>query len=128
MENNNQLENVNNSVNSFPENGVTEHQKMFAAPFSTQGRIRRKEYIISFLGVSVGSGIVEGLLQSLGNFFIVNLAVVVIFLAFLFIQGIKRCHDRNNPGWWIIIPFYGLFLLFAAGDKGSNQYGPDPKR
>jgi uncharacterized membrane protein YhaH (DUF805 family) len=42
-------------------------------------------------------------------------------------QGAKRCHDRGNSGIWQIIPFYGLWMLFADGDLGRNEYGANPK-
>ena len=46
---------------------------------------------------------------------------------FLFAQGAKRCHDRNGSGWWQIVPFYGLWMIFADGTEGPNEYGPNPK-
>ena len=46
---------------------------------------------------------------------------------------IRRHHDGNRSGWWIligIIPLIGpLVLLYwysIKGDYGSNIYGPDP--
>lgn len=57
--------------------------------------------------------------------------VLYIFLIpvywFIWAQGAKRCHDRNNTGWFQIIPFYGFWMLFADGDYGENDYGPNPK-
>lgn len=48
-------------------------------------------------------------------------------LWFLWAQGAKRCHDRGNSGWYQIIPFYGLWMLFADGEECENEYGVDPK-
>ncbi len=55
---------------------------------------------------------------------------------------IKRLHDLEKPGTWVLIgilggmiPFLGgfislgffLWLVFADGTPGHNQFGPDPK-
>ena len=48
-------------------------------------------------------------------------------LWFIFAQGAKRCHDRGNSGWYQLIPFYGLWMLFGDGDAHENDYGTDPK-
>ncbi len=43
----------------------------------------------------------------------------------LLAQGSKRCHDMGISGWWQIIPFYFVTMLFLGGDKKANEYG-DP--
>jgi uncharacterized membrane protein YhaH (DUF805 family) len=102
---------------------------MFKDPFSFKGRIRRKEYVLTMLilyigslilGFAIGDGI-EGIYLWL--FLILLAAFVWIQLA----QNTKRCHDVNTSGWFQLIPFYTLYLLFAEGDKFKNQYGPSPK-
>ena len=48
--------------------------------------------------------------------------------------GVKRWHDRNKSGWWmliILVPVIGsLWYLiecgFLKGTTGPNTYGPDP--
>jgi uncharacterized membrane protein YhaH (DUF805 family) len=42
-------------------------------------------------------------------------------------QGAKRCHDRGNSGWYLLIPFYVFWMLFADSDIGANEYGLNPK-
>lgn len=46
---------------------------------------------------------------------------------FLWAQGAKRCHDRGNSGWYQIIPFYFLIMLFGGSADGINNYGTNPK-
>lgn len=98
-------------------------EKMFSAPFSIVGRIRRTEYglslIIECLYVFIAARIA-------GNP-ILYFILLIPFFWFCLAQGAKRCHDRNNSGWYQFIPFYGLWMLFADGDVGENDYGPDPK-
>ena len=47
--------------------------------------------------------------------------------------NIRRFHDFNKSGWWILIfmvPFVNLYfsikLLCIRGDVGANNYGADP--
>ncbi len=48
--------------------------------------------------------------------------------------SIKRWHDRDKSGWWVLIGLVpvigGIWALvetgFLAGTSGANQYGPDP--
>lgn len=53
--------------------------------------------------------------------------VYIPLIWFLIAQGAKRSHDRGNSGWYQIIPFYILWLLFADSESGGNEYGLNPK-
>jgi len=35
-------------------------------------------------------------------------------------------HDVGKSGWFQLIPIYNIILFVTEGDKGDNQYGPDP--
>lgn len=103
---------------------------MFKRPFSFHGRIRRLEYglsVLFFYLYAIVAGFVLGLITN-GDF---SEATVYVCLIpgywFLWAQGAKRCHDRNNTGWYQIIPFYVIWMLFADGDEGENDYGDNPK-
>ena len=102
---------------------IIEPVKMFAAPFSFDGRIRRTEYGLSFIIYIVLYAIVIGLVKASGVFLIAYIPL----LWFLWAQGAKRCHDRGNSGWYQIIPFYVFWMLFAEGDSNNNEYGNSPK-
>ncbi len=105
------------------------------------GRARRKEFwmftlfsvIISIilsiidraLGLTYGTGDSNGVLGSLFSLAILLPSIGV---------GIRRMHDTNRSGWWLLInlvPCVGwiVYIVFAAqeGNAGDNQYGPDPK-
>jgi uncharacterized membrane protein YhaH (DUF805 family) len=103
---------------------------MFQNPFSFEGRIRRTEYCLSYL-IYMASGYVMDLFID-GNFstdiaLIANLVLLVPIVWFMLAQGAKRCHDRDNSGWFQIIPFYILWMAFADSIPGTNEYGDNPK-
>lgn len=106
----------------------TETPRMFAHPFSFKGRIRRLEYgfslIIYFIWYIVMTAWCESD-ETSGGFFV--LLTFIPMFWFIWAQGAKRCHDRDNSGWYQIIPFYALWMLFADSDKMINDYGFPPK-
>lgn len=40
---------------------------------------------------------------------------------------VRRFHDVGKSGWFFFVPIYSLILILTEGDKGENEYGPDPK-
>lgn len=107
-------------------------------PFwSIHGRMRRRTYalwliptVIVWIVLQIGAkGAVSGL--SVENFTFTNLLIPsliafipVIFMLFL---GVKRLHDCNRKGWWLLIPFVNLMILFPKGTCGNNRFGADPR-
>lgn len=100
---------------------------MFKNPFSFEGRIRRLEYGLSTILYSIISVILSVISESNESFFWIVLLIYIPLIWFNVAQGAKRCHDRGNSGWYQIIPFYGLWMLFGDGEHGENQYGENPK-
>ncbi|WP_224485403.1 DUF805 domain-containing protein [Robertkochia aurantiaca] len=101
---------------------------MFKNPFSFNGRIRRTEYGLSYLIYCFAYFLFIGIVDSPNQTSsLIGLIILIPSLWFIIAQGAKRCHDRGNSGWYQIIPFYGLWMLFASGDSGDNMYGPNPK-
>ena len=99
------------------------NNKLFSAPFSFKGRIRRKEYGISSIIYYVLYITIAALTIKLPILGITYIPLIWFILA----QGTKRCHDRNNSGWYQIIPFYVFWMWFAEGDSSENKYGNNPK-
>ena len=101
------------------------------------GRARRKEFWMFVLFNLILTVIVSilSLIPVLGKiiyvlYVIYNLAIIIPGLA----VGARRLHDTNKSGLLLLlmlVPFVGAIILivFCAmeGDKGNNQYGPDPK-
>jgi uncharacterized membrane protein YhaH (DUF805 family) len=99
----------------------------FRQLFSFEGRILRIDY-----GVSVIMYLVLGCVLAFitdpefGNKPIASIFFIPL-IWFMVAQGAKRCHDLGNNGFYQFIPFYGLWMLFAEGTRGTNRYGLDSK-
>ena len=98
-----------------------------------QGRARRKEYwmfILFNILASIVCGVIDGVLGIMLLVPIYSLAVLLPSIAVC----IRRLHDTNRSGWWILIslvPLVGsiilLIFLCIEGDAGDNRFGPNPK-
>lgn len=61
-------------------------------------------------------------------------AVAVLQVWISLAIGVKRYHDRDRKGWWlliVLIPVIGSLWLFVVlgflkGTEGANRFGPDP--
>lgn len=98
------------------------------------GRARRQEYWMFFLinlGIAIAIAIVEGLIGvTMG---IIGLLYALAVLVPSIAAGVRRLHDTDRSGWWMLLGFVPLIglalivLLALEGTQGPNQYGPDPK-
>ena len=95
-----------------------------------EGRATRPQYwyfILFSMIISIALGIIEvalgwgdedgGILTGLYSLFILVPSIAV---------GVRRIHDSNKSGWWILLPFYNLYLLIRKGTDGENRFGPNP--
>lgn len=111
-----------------PFGGSPQRKAMFAAPFSFKGRIRRTEYWIScFIHYLIYIICQIALVRSDDGSAIFFVLLICTSIYFFVAQSVKRCHDRGNSGWYILIPLYQLWLAFGEGDVLHNEYGPNPK-
>ena len=46
-----------------------------------------------------------------------------LLLIFMMIQAIKRAHDVNFSGWWLLAPFFNLYLILGKTTPKDNDYG-----
>lgn len=99
----------------------TKPEWMFRKPFQFEGRITRTEYAFSYLLFLIVPFLVFMLFGGMN--FQLSLAIGIWFM---FAQGAKRCHDCGISGWWILVPFYGVWILFSEGSIGRNIYGHNP--
>lgn len=125
--------------------------------FGFRGRINRAKYWLAVAIYVVFMLVIVALIFATavsGLFFVVLLLYIPLIISGIAV-GIKRLHDRDKSGWWLLV-FYllpavlswfgaaiGMETLFSlasfavsiwmivelgilAGTRGPNQYGPDP--
>jgi RNA polymerase subunit RPABC4/transcription elongation factor Spt4 len=85
--------------------------------FDFKGRATRGEW----WGLSILFSVIEfalaGLLGGIGA--ILSLILVIPSLA----VSIRRMHDLDKSGWWLLVPIYSWILVwFVPGTSGSNSY------
>jgi uncharacterized membrane protein YhaH (DUF805 family) len=106
--------------------------------FSFSGRVSRSGYWLMAL-LTLPAAIVAGMINSHFGHDPVRTGGPGILVLLPFIWSnlavvIKRWHDRDKSGWWILInliPVIGGIWAFVEngflkGTDGSNRYGPDP--
>ena len=111
---------------------INNSKGMFRRIYTWKGRIRRKEYCLSYAIFSVSAIVLGEPMQSpetYNSIFVFIASFLLLLLRLILVmQSIKRSHDLGNSGWWILLPIYSPFwMLFAKGDEGINDYGSNPK-
>lgn len=123
------------TTHTFTDNPYAEPMSPAQILFSFNGRIPRKTYwlwgVLALLGAAAGismllriAGVSETTTEMLVQLLVVWPAVAV---------SVKRWHDRNKSGWWVLInliPVVGaLWTLvengFLRGTPGPNRFGDD---
>jgi uncharacterized membrane protein YhaH (DUF805 family) len=116
--------------------------------FSFEGRIPRRQYwgalgIQMLTGFAIGFIVVFMIPELLrrspesgpGAGVVILIVPIVIFVLWISLAvGVKRWHDRDKSGWWMligIIPYIGgIWQLIECGclrgTEGPNRFGGDP--
>lgn len=99
------------------------------------GRARRSEYwyfILFYLLIYVALAITSEVIGSVG--YILTLVFIVAMIIPSLSVGVRRLHDIDRSGWWLLIsliPLIGAIVLivFAVQDSqpGENRFGSNPK-
>jgi uncharacterized membrane protein YhaH (DUF805 family) len=103
---------------------------------SPHGRISRKTYWLASLPLLPLFLVVDPLTTGDVDA-ATGVSALIVFAALLvpnLMLGIKRFHDRDKSGWFMLlnlIPLIGpVWLLvelgFLHGSAGTNRFGPDP--
>lgn len=91
-----------------------------------EGRARRKEFW-TFILINL---IVETVLVTVDEFLGIDLLSTIYGLGVLIPMlavSVRRLHDTNRSGWWLLVPLVPLVFLCQDGDPTDNRYGPNPK-
>jgi len=80
-------------------------------------RLGRKQFWISYAGLQITSALVSA--GSYDYTVIPHLIIVTFFI----LTAICRMHDVGKSGWFILVPFYSLYLYCKKGDEFGNKYG-----
>jgi uncharacterized membrane protein YhaH (DUF805 family) len=98
------------------------------------GRSRRKEYWMYILGLWIAiivASIIDGVLGLTGMIAgVYGPLTALVYLGTLIptiAVAVRRVHDSDKSGWFVLVPIYNLILMFLEGTKGPNRFGPDPK-
>ncbi len=85
------------------------------------GRASRSEYWWFWLATFV-IGWVAGLISST----LAGIIWLVLLIPSIAV-GVRRMHDSEHSGWWIICPIVNIIFCIIPGTEGANKYGAPEK-
>ena len=103
------------------------------------GRARRKEYWMFTLFNLIAAILIAVIDNVLGTTTATGIGMLGLLYALAILLpglavSVRRLHDTGRSGWWLLIalvPLLGAIVLLVFmvldGNRGSNEYGPDPK-
>ena len=113
--------------------------------FGFQGRITRLDFwvaqliyiVLALVAIFGLSGIAHSWGATVASQYTLGAVMVIGYVLLVWSSiavAIKRYHDRNKPGWWVLlslIPIVTFFVMvelgFFEGTRGTNRFGPSPK-
>ncbi len=104
------------------------------------GRARRSEYwyfVLFYFLFAIGLALIDGITgtfnQASGMGLLSGLLTLGLLIPSISV-GVRRLHDTDRSGWWLLIAFIPLIgaivlLVFCAQDSspGDNRFGANPK-
>ncbi len=90
-----------------------------------KGRATRSEYWYFYLFsvlTALAASIIDSALfgQAYGPLYsLITLALLIPN----FSTGVRRLHDSEHNGWWIIVPIVNIVFLCFKSSEGANIYG-----
>ena len=110
-------------------------KSFFANYVGFAGRARRSEYWFTVLFLFIVNAIISIIFcKNPDTIKIVSSIWSLVILLPSIALCIRRMHDINKNGWWILIPLipvigwiWWIILCCQDSQPGSNQWGPNPK-
>jgi len=84
--------------------------------FTFQGRINRGKFwlgVLVYVIVNIVFGVIQYALGSLGAI-LAAIAAIAVFISGIAV-ALKRLHDRDKSGWWLLIFYVAPVVLFIIG-------------
>ena len=114
-------------------NFVEAIQSGFSNYVNFSGRAQRSAYwwwaLFYFIVLIVAEILASVIFGSPVLYLIITLALLLPTIAL----GVRRLHDTDRSGWWLLIafiPLIGAIVLIVffvqKGTTGPNRFGPDP--
>ncbi len=100
--------------------------------FSFDGRVGRLPFWLALFGglfilylyFIVAAIFMENSADTNANGFMVcGILLFAFYYYILLTVGAKRCHDLGHSGWFQMIPYYCLVMLFSYGDEDDDDNG-----
>jgi uncharacterized membrane protein YhaH (DUF805 family) len=80
--------------------------------------------IIAFILGLIESGV--GIAPESNESILATIYKLAVFVPTLTV-GVRRMHDTNHSGWWLLLPIVNLVFACTEGTPGDNEFGSDPK-
>lgn len=87
-----------------------------------QGRTSQSEFAYMAMFTLFGLIVLTNFSDVLGTIFMLAFLLPAISAA------VRRMHDRNKAGWYVLIPLFNIYLLATPGDTGNNRFGGKPEK
>ena len=84
------------------------------------------------LSIDLKLGLTREIIPGFSTYILAEMVRIILLFPNISL-GIRRLHDINKSGWWVLLSFtiVGVFPLFywfyfVHGDKNQNKYGMAP--
>lgn len=106
----------------------------FQKIFSSKWRINRREYFVYYILLMLFYFLVIFILAIFSEYILkeeiseglINALAWLLYITYLIIS-IKRLHDANYRGWWILFPWVWVVLPFVSWTKWDNRFWNESK-